>query len=239
MLSRARRHVSPAGLGAPLTGVRRSWLGEHSLRRTVRSAAAIGGLLALLLLPSVVSAHDITDVQIDCAGGAIVVSGTSFGEDGGDAVTVTVSGPDGYVQTFAVEPVVPWTVSLPLGPSGTYTIDWPGSGGAVTFTVECENGSQPPATDSPTPSQPPDTTSPTPSEPPPTPRPTPVRPTPSPTRTPAVSPTPAHTLPPTDAMTPTSAVSRTDTVLASLLFIAVLASAVALRRTAQGRTRRR
>ena len=220
------------------------------MRRTVRSAAAIGGLLALLLVPAVVSAHDITDVQIDCAGGAIVVSGTSFGEGGGDAVTVTVSGPDGYVQTFAVEPVVPWTVSLPLGPSGSYTIDWPGSGGAVTFTVECENGSQPPATDSPTPSeppdttsptpsQPPDTTSPTPSEPPPTPRPTPVRTTPSPTRTPAHSPTPAHTLPPTDAMTPTSAVSRTDTVLASLLFVGVLASAVALRRTAQGRTRRR
>lgn len=201
------------------------------MRPTAWSAAALGGLLALLLFAGVASANDITDVQVDCAGQAILVSGESFGGDAGVAVTVTVSGPDGYVQTFVAEPTVPWTVSLPLGPSGDYTIRWgePG-GGEVTFAVDCPDQSQPPATSSPSPSQPPAT-----------PSPSPTRPTARPPKTPDhdVPASPRRTLPPTDTRAPGSAVARGDTALASLLFIAVFAGAVVLRRTAQGRTRRR
>jgi hypothetical protein len=224
------------------------------LRRTVRSAAALGGLLALILLPGVVSANDITDVRVDCDGGAILISGRSFPAD----VTVTVSGPKGYVQTFVADEDVAWAVSLPLGPSGSYAIDWPGSGdGPVTFSVDCEKESQPPGTASPTPSQPPETASPSPttspppsqppasaspspSGPPATPSQPPGSPSPRPTRTPSQpSSTPRHTLPPTDTLTPTTAVAATDTVTATLLFISVFALAVALRRTAERRIRRR
>jgi hypothetical protein len=186
------------------------------MRATTRSVAALGGLLSLLLvlLPGVVSAHQITDVQVDCPGKAIVVSGESFVGDGGSGVTFTVSGPEDYLQTFVAEPDVPWTVSLPLGPSGTYTIRWPDpNGGSATFDVDCPDASVPPATPSPTPKA---------------------------SKTPGrdAPPSPHRTLPPTDAMASTSTVARTDTVVASLLFIAVFAAAVAVRRTAEGRHRR-
>ena len=125
------------------------------MRATACSAAVLGGLLALLLLPGVVSAHDITDVQVDCTDKSILVSGESFGGDDGIAVTVTVSGPEGYLQTFVAEPRVPWTVSLPLGPSGDYTIRWSApDGGEATFVVDCPDESLPPETPAPTPSQP-------------------------------------------------------------------------------------
>ena len=212
------------------------------MRPTACSAAVLGGLLALLLLPGVVSAHQITHVQVDCADKSILVSGESFGGDDGIAVTVTVSGPEGYVQTFVAEPRVPWTVSLPLGPSGAYTIRWPDpDGGSATFAVECPDESVPPATPSPSPSHPSQTPSPSPSEPVTTPSPSPTRPTATPSKTPDhhVTPSPQRTLPPTDTMAKATAVARTGTVLATLLFIAVFALAVALRRMAERRTRRR
>jgi hypothetical protein len=183
------------------------------MRLTACPAAVFGGLLVLLLLPGVVSAHEITDVHVDCADRSIVVSGDSFGGGDGTGVTVTVSGPEGYVQTFVAEPSVPWTVSLPLGPSGIYTIEWPDSdGGAVTFVVDCPDESLPPPTPAATPSKTPDH---------------------------GVPASPHHTLPPTDTGLPSSAAARTDTAVATLLFIAVFAAAVALRRTAQRRTWRR
>jgi hypothetical protein len=182
------------------------------MRATACSAAVLGGLLVLLLLPGVVSAHEITNVQVDCADKSILVSGEGLGGDDGIAVTVTVSGPEGYVQTFGAEPRVSWTVSLPLGPSGIYTIQWPApDGGAVTFAVDCPDESLQPTA------------------------------TPAPSKTPDhVVPTSPHgTLPPTDTRAPSSAVARSDTVLATLLLIAVFAAAVALRRTAEERTWRR
>ena len=210
------------------------------MRPTAWSAAVLGAVLALLLVPGVVAAHDITHVQVDCADKSILVSGESFGGADAVAVTVTVSGPEGYVQTFVAEPRVPWTVSLPLGPSGAYTIRWPDpDGGSATFAVECPDESVPPATPSPSPSQP--STTPSPSQPVTTPSPSPTRPTATPSKTPDhhVTPSPQRTLPPTDTMATATAVARTGTVLATLLFIAVFALAVALRRTAEGRTRRR
>ena len=240
------------------------------MRPTVCSALVLGGLLALLLLPGVVAAHEITHVKVDCADKSILISGESFGGEDGIAVTVTVSGPKGYVQSFVAEPRIPWTVSLPLGPSGTYTIRWPDpDGGSETFVVDCPDETHPPVTPEPTPTGPPATPSPTPTvtpsptpsgtpaptpsgtpgptpnvtpspSPSVTPSPTPKGPTPRPSKTPGhVAPTPDGTLPPTDATLTSGAVARSDTVLASLFFLAVFSIAVALRRAAQVRTRRR
>jgi hypothetical protein len=258
------------------------------MRPTVRAAAPLGGLLLLLLVPSVVFAHVITDVRVDCAGEAILVSGESFDADHGVGVTVTVSGPKGYLQAFVAPIRIPWTVSLPLGPSGTYSIGWAGAGSdSETFAVDCSNQGQPTGTPGPTPGQPSGTPhptptgtpSPTPSQPPgsgspsptpsqptgsgspsptptppagsPSPTPTPPSGTPSPTPTPpsgtpsptptspVASPTPRRTLPPTDAQAPAAAVKGSGTTLAALLFLAVFALAVSLRRVAAVTARRR
>jgi hypothetical protein len=113
--------------------------------------AILGGLLAMAFVPSVVTAHEITDIQVDCEGQAIVVSGKLFGQDGGK--TVTVTGPDGYLETFVADQDELWSVALPLGPNGDYSVDWPESGdfGPVTFAVECDEGVVLPATATPTP----------------------------------------------------------------------------------------
>jgi len=181
------------------------------MRWTVRAAVVFGCLMALLALPTVVSAHEITHIKVDCPGGVIIVSGQGFADESGGAVTVTVAGPKSYQQTFDAQPNDSWTVSLPLGPSGSYTISWPDpNGGSVPFEVICPAASSPPSRQ-------------------------PSTPTPHPTKT------PAHhaTLPPTDALTPVTTVARTDTALAALLFVAVGAVAATVRWTAQRRVRRR
>lgn len=81
------------------------------MRRRLPAAA---GLLLALALPMLVSAHEITEVQVDCDGQAIHVSGKLFGQDGG--ATVTVTGPDGYSESFLADQDEEWTVTLPLGP---------------------------------------------------------------------------------------------------------------------------
>jgi hypothetical protein len=117
-----------------------------------RSLSAVAGLFLALSLPMLASAHEITDVQVDCDGQAIHVSGKLFGQDGG--ATVTVTGPDGYSESFLADQDEEWTVTLPLGPDGAYVIDWPESGdfGPVDFTVECiDEDPEPTPTPTPTP----------------------------------------------------------------------------------------
>src|SRR6478752_1503133 len=111
-----------------------------------RFAPAIAGLLLALGLPMAVSAHSITNVQVDCAGHTITVSGQLFAAD---AATVTVTGPGGYSQSFFADQDA-WTVTLPLGPNGQYVIDWPGAEASVDFTVDCVPP-PPTPTDTPTP----------------------------------------------------------------------------------------
>ncbi len=98
----------------------------------------LAGLLLILAMPLTVAAHEITDVTVDCEGEAILVSGRLFGQDGG--ATVTVTGPDGYSQSFFADQDDPWTVSLPLGPDGEYAIDWPALTFEMIFTVDCAEG---------------------------------------------------------------------------------------------------
>ena len=116
-----------------------------------RSLSAVAGLFLALSLPMLASAHEITDVQVDCDGQAIHVSGKLFGQDGG--ATVTVTGPDGYSESFLADQDEEWTVTLPLGPDGVYVIDWPESGdfGPVDFTVDCvDEAAEPTPTPEPT-----------------------------------------------------------------------------------------
>jgi hypothetical protein len=108
-----------------------------------RLAPALAGLLLALALPLTASAHTITNVQVDCAGHAINVSGKLFAAD---AATVTVTGPGGYSQSFFADQDAEWTVKLPLGPNGDYVIDWTGAGAPVDFVVDCAT-----PTDTPTP----------------------------------------------------------------------------------------
>jgi hypothetical protein len=117
----------------------------------LRLLPAAAGLLLALALPMLAAGHEITDVDVDCDGEAIRITGKLFGQDGG--ATVTVTGPDGYVQSFFADQDDEWTVSLPLGPDGEYIIDWPESGtwGPVAFNVDCAEGAVlPTATPSPT-----------------------------------------------------------------------------------------
>lgn len=110
----------------------------------VRRLHHLGGLvlvaLVVLAFPASTFAHEITKVDVDCEGQTIEVSGKLFAELG--PIEVTVEGPPGsdYSETFLVETNDEWTKTLPLGPNGDYSIDWPESGdfGPVTFTVECE-----------------------------------------------------------------------------------------------------
>jgi hypothetical protein len=112
-----------------------------------RLLPAVAGLLLALALPTLASAHEITNVDVDCDGQAIHVSGKLFGQDGG--ATVTVTGPDGYSESFFADQDEEWTVDLPLGHDGAYVIDWPNSGdfGPVDFVVDCidENAQPTPA----------------------------------------------------------------------------------------------
>jgi hypothetical protein len=110
----------------------------------MRRSRWLTGLLvlpAILALPTLVAAHEITHVDVDCDGEAIVVHGKLFAQDDGGR-TVTVTGPGGYLQTFFADQDEPWSMTLPLGPDGDYLIDWPDSGdfGPVSFVVECEDG---------------------------------------------------------------------------------------------------
>jgi len=191
------------------------------MRRGLRTGAALGCLLAFLLLPNLVSAHQITDVQVDCPGKAIVVSGNGFGAAGSGPITLTVTGPEGYLESAMVPAVIAWTVSLPLGPSGEYAIEWPDSGdSAVTFSVDCPAAT---ASPSPTPAQ----------------TPTRTHPSKSPEHE-VTTPRPQKTLPPTDTTTLSSpSPVSSDTALATLLLIGVFAASVAVRRTAYRRTWRR
>ncbi len=104
------------------------------MRRLLPAAA---GLWLALALPILASAHEITNVDVDCDSQAIHVSGKLFGQDGG--ATVTVTGPDGYSESFFADQDAEWTVDLPLGHDGSYVIDWPDSGdfGPVDFAVDC------------------------------------------------------------------------------------------------------
>jgi hypothetical protein len=159
-----------------------------------RLAPAIAGFLLALGLPLAVSAHDITNVQADCAGQVINVSGQFFAAD---AATVTVTGPGGYSQSFFADQDAEWTVALPLGPNGQYVIDWPGASSPVDFTVDCASPTATP-TDTPTPTptataQP--TASATPTE----------TPTATPTTTPTTTPATTPTATPTDTPTATAA----------------------------------
>ena len=112
--------------------------------------AVAGGLLTLALVPSVASAHEITDVQVDCEAQTIAITGEMFAENGGK--TVTVTGPEGYIQEFFADQDPSWTVTVPLGPNGDYSIDWPESGdwGPFAFVVDCAEGEVLPATAAPT-----------------------------------------------------------------------------------------
>jgi hypothetical protein len=179
----------------------------------------LAGTLVLLAVPAAVAAHEVTDVDVDCDGESIHVSLKLFAEDGGREVTVT--GPDGYLEVFFADQDVEWTVTLPLGPNGEYSIDWPDSGGwgPVAFTVDCAAASPTP-TPTPTPDgevAPTQGTNPTP---------TPdgeVAPTqgtdPSPTEAPgAVLPTTAGvTLPPTDVGPEAAPASSSAGFLVSLI----------------------
>ena len=98
---------------------------------------AIGGAAALLLaLPAATTAHEISAVNVDCEGDAITVEGILFGET--LPIDVTVTGPEGYLQVVTVT-TDSFSATLPLGPNGEYSIDWPESGdfGPHAFTVEC------------------------------------------------------------------------------------------------------
>src|SRR4051794_31054366 len=108
-----------------------------------RLAPAVAGFLLALALPLAASAHDITNVQVNCSDHTIDVSGRLFAED---AATVTVTGPGGYSQSFFADQDAEWTVTLPLGPNGAYVIDWPGASSPVDFTVDCEATPTPTAT---------------------------------------------------------------------------------------------
>jgi len=103
----------------------------------------MAGFLLALAWPIAASAHEITNVQVDCAGHSIEVSGQLFAAD---AATVTVTGPGGYSQSFFADQDAEWTVTLPLGPNGAYVIDWPGASSPVDFTVDCEAPPTPTAT---------------------------------------------------------------------------------------------
>ena len=98
---------------------------------------AAAGLLLALALPILASAHEITNVDVDCETQSVHVTGKMFAVHGG--ATVTVTGPEGYLQSFFADKDEAWTVTLPLGADGTYMIDWPNSGdfGPVTFEVDC------------------------------------------------------------------------------------------------------
>ena len=150
-----------------------------------RLAPAIAGLLLALGLPMAVSAHSITNVQVDCAGHMITVSGQLFAAD---AATVTVTGPGGYSQSFFADQDA-WTVTLPLGPNGQYVIDWPGAEASVDFTVDCA-APTPTPTDTPTPT-PTGTAAPT------------ATATATPTEAPTATPTATPTTTPTDTPTAT------------------------------------
>ena len=80
-----------------------------------RLAPVLAGFLLALAMPLAASAHSITNVQVDCDGHAIVVTGKLFGSE---PATVTVTGPGGYSQSFFADQDAEWTVSLPLGPNG-------------------------------------------------------------------------------------------------------------------------
>ena len=82
-----------------------------------RLAPALAGLLLALALPLTASAHNITNVQVDCDGHAILVSGKLFASE---PATVTVTGPGGYSESFFADQDAEWTVTLPLGPNGDY-----------------------------------------------------------------------------------------------------------------------
>ena len=101
---------------------------------------AAAGLLLALALPILVSAHEIVNVDVDCDAQTIDVTSKDFGAEGG--VTVSVTGPDGYMQSFFADQDAEWTVTVPLGHNGSYMIDWPNSGdfGPVGFEVTCEEG---------------------------------------------------------------------------------------------------
>ena len=108
-----------------------------------RALPAVAGLILTLALPGLASAHEITNVDVDCDGQSIHVSGKLFGQDGG--ATVTVTGPDSYLESFFADQDEEWTVELPLGADGAYAIDWPESGdfGPVDFVVDCAEDPQP------------------------------------------------------------------------------------------------
>ena len=109
-----------------------------------RFAPVLAGLLLVLLMPLTASAHDITNVQVDCDGHAILVSGKSFASE---PATVTVTGPGGYSESFFADQDAEWTLSLPLGPNGDYQINWPGAAEPVDFKVDCaETTEEPTAT---------------------------------------------------------------------------------------------
>ena len=82
------------------------------MRRLLPAAA---GILFALAVPAIASAHEITDVHVDCDGNAIEVSGAFFGEE---PATVTVTGPGGYSEAFFADQDAAWTVKLPLGANG-------------------------------------------------------------------------------------------------------------------------
>lgn len=143
--------------------------------------AAIAATVVLVGVVGAVSAHEVR-ITVACAAGGIQVDGIYFtGNPAGSEPIhspVTVTGPEGYSESYEVTTAT-WSHTFPLGPNGSYHIDWPDAGQyAQDFVVDCA---------APTPE-------PTP-EPTPTSEPTP-RPTPSVVGPP--TPTPVRTLPPTD-----------------------------------------
>ena len=120
-MNRSRRS---AGIAARPTG------------RLAGLPAIVLAFVGLLAFAAPVSAHEIQSIDVDCDAGGITVTGILFGED--LPRLVTVSGPEGYVETFNVTTDT-WTHVFPLGANGTYSIDWPDAGDfATTFEVDCE-----------------------------------------------------------------------------------------------------